>query len=166
MFGVRDAAIVLVIATIVQMIVLKLKYGVIEKQQKIMAIAVVFFGLLTAYFNEIKYLQWKVTIINALFAIVLLVAQFQFNTPLVKKLLGKEIQLPDNVWNKLNLGWAGFFILCMLVNIYISENMSDNAWVYFKSFGLLGMTLLQQSSAALIFTVTYLKMIKKNDEEK
>ena len=34
MFGVRDAAIVLVIATIVQMIVLKLKYGVIEKQQK------------------------------------------------------------------------------------------------------------------------------------
>ena len=45
MFGVRDAAIVLVIATIVQMIVLKLKYGVIEKQQKIMAIAVVFFGL-------------------------------------------------------------------------------------------------------------------------
>ena len=101
MFGVREAAIVLVIATIIQMVVLKLKYGVIEKQQKIMAIAVVFFGLLTAYFNEIKYLQWKVTIINALFAIVLLVAQFQFNTPLVKKLLGKEIQLPDNVWNKL-----------------------------------------------------------------
>ena len=63
---------VLVIATIIQMIVLKLKYGVIEKQQKIMAIAVVFFGLLTAYFNEIKYLQWKVTIINALFAICLL----------------------------------------------------------------------------------------------
>ena len=109
MFGVREAAIVLVIATIIQMVVLKLKYGMIEKQQKIMAIAVVFFGLLTAYFNEIKYLQWKVTIINALFAIVLLVAQFQFNTPLVKKLLGKEIQLPDNVWNKLNVGWAGFF---------------------------------------------------------
>ena len=34
MFGVRDAAIVLVIATIVQMIVLKLKYGVIEETTK------------------------------------------------------------------------------------------------------------------------------------
>ena len=32
----------LVIATIIQMIVLKLKYGVIEKQQKIMVLAVVF----------------------------------------------------------------------------------------------------------------------------
>ena len=52
MFGVREAAIVLVIATTIQMVVLKLKYGMIEKQQKIMAIAVVFFGLLTAYFNE------------------------------------------------------------------------------------------------------------------
>ena len=34
MFGVREAAIVLVIATIIQMVVLKLKYGMIEKQQK------------------------------------------------------------------------------------------------------------------------------------
>ena len=166
MFGVREAAIVLVIATIIQMVVLKLKYGMIEKQQKIMAIAVVFFGLLTAYFNEIKYLQWKVTIINALFAIVLLVAQFQFNMPLVKKLLGKEIQLPDNVWNKLNLGWAGFFILCMLVNIYISQNMSEDAWVDFKSFGLLGMTFVATIvSGAYIYR--YLpKDDQKNDEEK
>ena len=39
-----------------------------------------FFWTLTAYFNEIRYLQWKVTIINGLFAIVLLVAQFQFKT--------------------------------------------------------------------------------------
>ena len=55
--GVRDAAIVLVIATIIQLIVLKWKYSKIEKQQKIMAGSVIFFGLLTAYFNEIRYLQ-------------------------------------------------------------------------------------------------------------
>jgi len=140
--GVRDAAIVLVIATIIQLIVLKWKYSKIEKQQKIMAGSVIFFGLLTAYFNEIRYLQWKVTIINALFAIILLIAQFQFKIPLVKKLLGKEVQLPDKVWNTLNLGWALFFIICMLVNIYISHNMSEEAWVDFKSFGILGMTVI------------------------
>ena len=104
--GVREAAIVLVVATILQIVILKWKYGMVEKQQKIMASAVVFFGLLTAYFNEIRYLQWKVTIINGLFAIVLLVAQFQFKTPLIKKLLGKELQLPEKAWNTLNLGWA------------------------------------------------------------
>lgn len=140
--GVREAAIILVVATILQIVILKWKYGTVEKQQKIMASAVVFFGLLTAYFNEIRYLQWKVTIINALFAIVLLVAQFQFKTPLIKKLLGKELQLPEKAWNTLNLGWAVFFIICMLVNIYISHNMSEEAWVDFKSFGILGMTVI------------------------
>ncbi|EFA29109.1 intracellular septation protein A, partial [Haemophilus influenzae HK1212] len=54
------------VATILQIVILKWKYGTVEKQQKIMASAVVFFGLLTAYFNEIRYLQWKVTIINGL----------------------------------------------------------------------------------------------------
>lgn len=140
--GVREAAIVLVVATILQIVILKWKYGMVEKQQKIMASAVVFFGLLTAYFNEIRYLQWKVTIINGLFAIVLLVAQFQFKTPLIKKLLGKELQLPEKAWNTLNFGWAIFFIICMLVNIYISHNMSEEAWVDFKSFGIIGMTVI------------------------
>ena len=51
--GVREAAIVLVVATILQIVILKWKYGTVEKQQKIMASAVVFFGLLTAYFNDL-----------------------------------------------------------------------------------------------------------------
>ena len=44
--GIREAAITLVIATIAQMVILKLKYGKIEKQQIIMGSAVVFFGIL------------------------------------------------------------------------------------------------------------------------
>lgn len=157
--GVREAAIVLVVATILQIVILKWKYETVEKQQKIMASAVVFFGLLTAYFNEIRYLQWKVTIINALFAIVLLVAQFQFKTPLIKKLLGKELQLPEKAWNTLNLGWAVFFIICMLVNIYISHNMSEEAWVDFKSFGIIGMTVI----ATIISGAYIYRYLSKDD---
>lgn len=165
--GVREAAIVLVVATLVQMLILKWRYGNIEKQQKIMAAAVVFFGLLTAYFNEIRYLQWKVTIINALFAIILLVAQFQFKTPLVKKLLGKELQLPDKAWNKLNFGWAMFFVICMLTNIYISHHLSEDAWVDFKSFGLIGMTLVATLiSGAYIYRYLPKDNPPSNDGEK
>jgi len=161
MFGVRDAAIVLVIATIVQMIVLKLKYGVIEKQQKIMAIAVVFFGLLTAYFNDLEFLKWKVTIIYALFALVLLIAQFGFKKLLIQQLLGKEIALPEQVWKNLNLGWSGFFILCMLVNIYISRYLSNDIWVDFKSFGIIGMTFV-----ATIITGLYIyRYLPKSEQE-
>lgn len=142
LYGIQAAAITLVIATVLQIILLKLKYGIIEKQQIVMGTSVVFFGLLTAYFNEIKYLQWKVTIVYALFAAVLLIGQFIFKTPLIQKLLGKELQLPPPIWQRLNLGWALFFLLCMLVNIYISQVFSEEIWVDFKSFGIVGMTLV------------------------
>ncbi|WP_439240835.1 septation protein A [Lonepinella sp. BR2474] len=158
--GVREAAITLVIATLLQLIILKWKYGKIEKQQIVMGSAVVFFGLLTAYFNEIKYLQWKVTIVYGLFALILLVAQFGFKTPLIQKLLGKEIELPQAVWHNLNLAWAIFFILCMLVNIYISQAFSEEVWVEFKSFGILAMTFV-----ATLGTGVYIYRYLPKDKE-
>lgn len=159
--GIREAAVTLVIATVIQMIVLKLKYGKIEKQQIIMGGAVVFFGLLTAYFNELEFLKWKVTIVYAVFALALLISQYGFKKPLIKQLLGKEIELPETVWNKLNLGWAGFFALCMLINIYISRYLSDDIWVDFKTFGIIGMTFI-----ATIVTGIYIYRYLPNTDSK
>ncbi|MFU2076793.1 septation protein A [Avibacterium endocarditidis] len=140
--GIREAAIALIIATIIQLVVLKLKYGKIEKQQLIMGSAVVFFGALSAYFNELEFLKWKVTVVYALFALALIISQVIFKKPLIQQLLGKEIQLPDAVWNKLNLGWAGFFLFCMILNIIISQYFSDDLWVDFKTFGIIGLSLV------------------------
>ncbi|MDU8924232.1 septation protein A [Pasteurellaceae bacterium LIM206] len=159
--GIQYAAIALVIATIVQLIVLKLLYGKIEKQQIIMGGAVVFFGLLTAYFNKVEYLQWKVTIVYAVFALILLISQFIFKKPLIQKMLGKELELPAQVWHKLNLGWAGFFIFCMLLNIYISQYYSEEIWVDFKSFGIIGLTLV-----ATVATGVYVyRYLPKNEQK-
>lgn len=164
MDGIQMASIVLVVATIAQMIALKVLYGKIEKQQLIMSGAVVFFGLLSAYFNEIKYLQWKVTIVYSLFALALLVSQFVFKVPLIKKLLSKEINLPDQVWNKINLGWAIFFIICMLLNIYISQYLSEDVWVDFKSFGIIGLTLVATVITGFIL-YPYLKEAEKQEKQ-
>lgn len=150
-YGVQAAALVLVAATLVQLVLLKALYKKIEKSQWIMGIAVVFFGLLTAYFDDLAFLKWKVTLINALFAAVLLISQFVFHKPLVQMLLGKELRLPPAVWGKLNLGWAGFFMLCMLINLIISHYFSDDVWTNFKVFGLTGLSLV-----AVIATGFYL----------
>lgn len=164
MDGIQMASIVLVVATIAQMIALKVLYGKIEKQQLIMGGAVVFFGLLSAYFNELKYLQWKVTIVYSLFALVLLVSQFVFKAPLIKKLLGKEINLPEQVWNKINFGWAIFFIICMLLNIYISQYLSEDVWVDFKSFGIIGLTLVATVITGFVL-YPYLKEAEKQEKQ-
>ncbi len=159
--GIREAAITLIVATVIQLIVLKFKYGKIEKQQLIMGIAVVFFGTLTAYFNELEFLKWKVTVVYAVFALALLISQYGFKKPLIKQLLGKEIELPQRAWENLNLGWVGFFILCMLVNIVISYYFSDDIWVDFKTFGILGMTFI----ATLASGVYIYRYLPKTDKE-
>lgn len=159
--GIREAALTLMIATVIQLIILKLKYGKVEKQQIIMGIAVVFFGALTAYFNQLEYLKWKVTIVYAIFALVLLVSQYVFKKNLIKLMLSKDqnVVLPENAWNTLNLGWACFFLLCMLINTYISHYLSDDAWVDFKTFGILGMTLV-----ATVLTGVYIyRYLPKNN---
>ncbi|MFU2080823.1 septation protein A [Avibacterium endocarditidis] len=161
--GIREAAIALIIATIIQLVVLKLKYGKIEKQQLIMGSAVVFFGALSAYFNELEFLKWKVTVVYALFALALIISQVIFKKPLIQQLLGKEIQLPDAVWNKLNLGWAGFFLFCMLLNIIISQYFSDDLWVDFKTFGIIGLSLVA-TVATGVYIYRYLPKTENKEQ--
>ncbi|SUB24207.1 septation protein A [Avibacterium avium] len=161
--GIREAAIALIIATIIQLVVLKLKYGKIEKQQIIMGSAVVFFGALSAYFNELEFLKWKVTVVYALFALALIISQVIFKKPLIQQLLGKEIQLPDAVWNKLNLGWAGFFLFCMILNIIISQYFSDDLWVDFKTFGIIGLSLVA-TVATGVYIYRYLPKTENKEQ--
>lgn len=61
--------------------------------------------------------------------------------PLIQRMLGKELTLPQPVWSKLNLARAVFFILCGLANIYIAFWLPQNIWVNFKVFGLTALTL-------------------------
>ncbi|MFZ7233696.1 septation protein A [Avibacterium avium] len=161
--GIREAAIALIIATIIQLVVLKLKYGKIEKQQLIMGSAVVFFGALSAYFNELEFLKWKVTVVYALFALALIISQVIFKKPLIQQLLGKEIQLPNAVWNKLNLGWAGFFLFCMILNIIISQYFSDDLWVDFKTFGIIGLSLVA-TIATGVYIYRYLPKTENKEQ--
>lgn len=161
--GIREAAIALIIATLIQLTLLKLKYGKIEKQQLIMGSAVVFFGGLSAYFNELEFLKWKVTVVYALFALALIISQVIFKKPLIQQLLGKEIQLPDAVWNKLNLGWAVFFLFCMLLNITISHYFSDDLWVDFKTFGIIGLSLVA-TVATGVYIYRYLPQTENKEQ--
>ncbi|MDH2997392.1 septation protein A [Pasteurellaceae bacterium LFhippo2] len=161
-YGVQEGAIVLVVATVIQLIALQVIYKKIEKSQWIMGIAVVFFGLLTAFFNDLAFLKWKVTIVNAIFAGALLISQFVFKKPLIQMMMGKELKLPQEVWAKLNLGWAVFFLFCMSLNIIISEFFSDDAWTNFKVFGLTGLSLVAVLGTG-IFLYPHLKDLDKEE---
>ncbi|WP_192456908.1 septation protein A [Musicola keenii] len=132
----------LVAATAVALILSWAIYRKIEKMMLLTFIMVAIFGSLTLIFHNDQFIKWKVTIIYTLFSAALLFSQFVMKKPLIQQMLGKELVLPLQVWSRLNVSWAMFFLLCGMANIYIAFWLPQSIWVDFKVFGLTGMTLV------------------------
>ncbi|WP_410528757.1 septation protein A [Serratia sp. AXJ-M] len=132
----------LIVATALALVFTWFKYRKIEKMTLITFLMVLVFGTLTLVFHNDLFIKWKVTIIYTLFALALLISQLMLKKPLVQRMLGKELTLPDKVWNNLNLAWAVFFLVCGLANIYVAFWLPQSVWVNFKVFGLTALTLV------------------------
>ena len=126
---------------------LQILYFVIKKE-KIPTRNWVFFGLivvfggLTIFLHNDAFIKWKVTIINALFSVALLISYYVFNKNIIKQFLSESLTLPDPVWAKLNLAWAALFAFLAALNLYVAFNFDLETWVNFKVFGLTAITLV------------------------
>ncbi|EMP7136247.1 septation protein A [Serratia marcescens] len=132
----------LIVATALALVFTWVKYRKVEKMTLITFLMVLLFGTLTLVFHNDLFIKWKVTVIYALFALALLISQWVLKKPLVQRMLGKELTLPDKVWSNLNLAWAVFFLACGLANIYVAFWLPQSVWVNFKVFGLTVLTLV------------------------
>lgn len=132
----------LIAATALALIFTWIKYRKVEKMTLITFAMVAVFGTLTLVFHNDEFIKWKVTVIYVLFSGALLVSQLILKKPLIQRMLGKELTLPDYVWNRLNTSWAIFFLLCGLANIYVAFWLPQEVWVNFKVFGLTVLTLV------------------------
>ncbi|MGV3654639.1 MAG: septation protein A, partial [Noviherbaspirillum sp.] len=97
------------------------------------------FGGATIYFHNETFIKWKPTVLYWLFGAALVVAQVMFRKNLIRTMMGKQIGLPDPVWDRLALAWAGFFIAMGVVNLVVAYLFSTAAWVNFKLFGFTGL---------------------------
>lgn len=132
----------LIVATALALVFTWLKYRKVEKMTLITFAMVAVFGTLTLVFHNDLFIKWKVTAIYTLFALALLISQLILKKPLIQRMLGKELTLPDKVWNNLNFAWALFFLACGLANIYVAFWLPQSVWVNFKVFGLTALTLV------------------------
>lgn len=102
---------------------------------------VVIFGGATLLLHDEQFIKWKPTIINWLFGVVFLGSQF-FGKPLVQRMMGASLKLPDLIWQRLNLMWAAFFLSVGGLNLYVMRTYDTDTWADFKLFGMLGLTVL------------------------
>ncbi len=161
MFDVFVATGALMVASILQIIILKIQKKPIEKRQWVFLGLIVVFGGMTIIFHDDLFIKWKVTIINAFFGIALLVSRYAFKKNLMTNLMGEQLKLPEAIWDKFNLAWAVFFFVCATLNLYVAYNYDQEIWVNFKVFGLLILTFV----FAIGSIMSIYKYIPQDEEE-
>ena len=121
---------------------------------------VLIFGSLTLVLQDETFIKLKPTIVNSLFAAILLIG-LMFNRLFFKSLFQHAFRLNDEGWRILTLRWVGYFIALAVLNELVWRNYSTDTWVAFKTFGILPLTFL--------FTMLQIPLIKRcrlGEEEK
>jgi len=135
---------VAIAASLGQLAWLKLRGKPIEATHWINVAVIVVFGGATLYLHNDVFIKWKPTVLNWLFGGALLFSRLVLGRNLMRNLMGKQVDLPDPAWDKLNLSWALFFVIAGAANLYVafSGHYTEGQWVSFKVFGQLGLMII------------------------
>jgi intracellular septation protein len=136
------ATAVLIIASAIQTVGVRLWKGKFEQSHVITLVLVAAFGGLTLFLHDEMFIKWKVSVINWLFAVVFLGSMWIGKQSIIERMLGGQVQLPKHVWSRLNVAWAVFFAFLGFLNLYVIYNFDTDTWVNFKLFGLMGLTIV------------------------
>ena len=103
-------------------------------------VLVLVFGGATLALHDPRFLKIKPTLLLWLMAAAFLGSQWIGRTPLVQRLLEPALapgaQLPRERWLRVNQVWVVAYLLLGALNLYVVRHASEQAWVYFKGFGL------------------------------
>ena len=139
--GIYVATAVAIVATFLQIGWVWFRHRKVDTMLWVSLAVIVVFGGATLVLHDETFIKWKPSVLYWLFGGVLLGAQL-FGKNLIRSVMGKEITLPDPVWNRLNLSWVGFFAAMGVLNLLIAFNFDTDTWVNFKVFGGLGLTVV------------------------
>ncbi len=118
------------------------------------AVLVVVFGSLTYFLHDETFIKVKVTILYSLFGATLIGALY-FNKLLLPVIFDMAIHIDDAGWRKLTWRWGGFFFFLAGLNEVVRHAVSTDAWVNFKVFGILPITL--------VFAIAQAPLISKHE---
>ena len=142
-----------IIATIISLLIVWSVEKKIPMIPLVGGILITFFGALTIYFDDPIFIYIKPTVVNILFALVLIFGKYFSSEPLLKKFLGKSLNMKDEGWKILNNRWIIFFLIVAMLNEVVWRTQSEEFWVNFKVWGLLPITFT--------FTVFQIGLINK-----
>ena len=142
MYDIYVATAVAIAAAFVQTGLFWMKNRRFEKMHLITLGILIVFGGLTLALRDPVFIKWKPTVVNWLFAAVVLGARMFSKTSLIERMMGHAVSVPAQIWDRLNWAWVLFFVFIGVINLYVAFNYSEDTWVNFKLFGMMGLTLV------------------------
>lgn len=136
------ATAVAIVAGIAQVAWSRWRHGQVQTMHWVTLGLLVVFGGMTLLLHDPLFIKWKPTIVNWLFAVAFLGSGLFMERNLLQRSMEHAVKLPAPVWGRLNLAWVAFFVLMGVANLYVAYSFSEETWVNFKLFGMMGLTLL------------------------
>lgn len=140
--SIYSATIALIVATLIQVITVKIVWGSVEKRLLGVAAAVTLFGGATVALKDPVFIFWKPTVVNWLLATLYVVWHVVRKRCFFQELLPDDIQMPKPAWNKVTLVSTLHFFMVGAVNLYVAYNHPMETWVSFKLWSAVLFTLL------------------------
>lgn len=137
------------LGTLVMVVVTAAALAIVYVQEKriallplISGICVLVFGTLTIVLDSELFIKLRPTVVNMLFATVLLVGVYGFRQGWLRHVMGFAFQLTPEGWLTLSKRWACLFVTLAVINEIVWRNFPTEIWVNVKVFGFVGLTLL------------------------
>lgn len=128
------AALVFVPILLVAMGILWKLTGKLSRMQVFTAFMVIFFGGLTAWFNDERFFKMKTTIVYGLFATILGIGLLRGQSYLAY-VMADMMPMRDEGWMILTKRLCAAFAVLAVANEFVWRTMSTDAWVKIETFG-------------------------------
>ena len=135
LFDIYVATGVMMAATVLQSAYTYVRERSLPLMQKVTLIMVLAFGAVTLGLHDERFIKWKPTVLYTCLAVGLAIAVFALRKNFLRSMLGSQLELPDALWNKLNVAWIAYCAFMAALNAYVVLNYSTEEWVNFKLWG-------------------------------
>jgi intracellular septation protein len=129
------------VASVVAMIASRVLTGHIAPMLKVTFVIVMVMGGLTLYLQDETFVKMKLTVINSLFAVVLLGGMLTGRL-YIKMIMELAFEMDEEGWRKFTRNYVIFLVVMAVLNELIWRTQSDDFWVNFKTFGYMGATFV------------------------
>lgn len=136
------ATAVFMVAISISLVASRLYLGKLPIMPLVSGVVVLFFGALTLWLQDDLFIKIKPTIVNMLFATVLLGGLWGFRLSLLSYVFDDAFKLKPEGWRILTLRWGLFFIFLAVLNEVVWRTQTTDFWVAFKVWGTMPITFL------------------------